>query len=171
MGTKLNPRFDRALARGRLERLGIPLDRRVATLSGGQRAQVALALALAKGRELLLLDEPLAALDPLARREFLQPAHRRLGRPGRDLQRQGQQARRQDLRKLQPDRLPPAAHHPGAARHRPVPGRVQRRRPQPPAVPPRRPFWLFQSIETALFVALAGLLLLAAIHLVRRRIS
>jgi ABC-2 type transport system ATP-binding protein len=72
MGTKLNPRFDRALARGRLERLGIPLDRRVATLSGGQRAQVALALALAKGRELLLLDEPLAALDPLARREFLQ---------------------------------------------------------------------------------------------------
>ena len=72
LGAKLNRRFDRSLARGRLERLGIPLDRRVGALSGGQRAQVALALALAKRPELLLLDEPLASLDPLARREFLQ---------------------------------------------------------------------------------------------------
>jgi ABC-2 type transport system ATP-binding protein len=72
MGAKLNRGFDRPLARSRLERLAIPLDRRVDGLSGGQRAQVALALALAKGRELLLLDEPLASLDPLARREFLQ---------------------------------------------------------------------------------------------------
>jgi ABC-2 type transport system ATP-binding protein len=72
LGAKLNPRFDQALARGRLERVAVPLDRRVGTLSGGQCAQVALALALAKRPELLLLDEPLASLDPLARREFLQ---------------------------------------------------------------------------------------------------
>ncbi|HYN18590.1 MAG TPA: ABC transporter ATP-binding protein, partial [Actinomycetes bacterium] len=72
MGAKLNRRFDQPLARSRLERLAIPLDRRVGALSGGQRAQVALALALAKRPQLLLLDEPLASLDPLARREFLQ---------------------------------------------------------------------------------------------------
>jgi ABC-2 type transport system ATP-binding protein len=73
MGGKLNRRrWDSALARDRLSHLGIPLDRRVAKLSGGQRAQVALALALAKRPDLLLLDEPVASLDPLARREFLQ---------------------------------------------------------------------------------------------------
>jgi ABC-2 type transport system ATP-binding protein len=72
LGAELNRRFDLPLARGRLERLGIPLDRRAGRLSGGQRAQIALAMALAKRPELLLLDEPVASLDPLARREFLQ---------------------------------------------------------------------------------------------------
>ena len=71
-GRRLNPRWDGALARGRMDRLGIPLDRPVGKLSGGQQAQVALALTLAKRPELLLLDEPLSNLDPLARREFLQ---------------------------------------------------------------------------------------------------
>jgi ABC-2 type transport system ATP-binding protein len=72
MGSKLNLRWDAELARTRLAQLGIPPHQPVGKLSGGQRAQVALALALAKRPQLLLLDEPVASLDPLARREFLQ---------------------------------------------------------------------------------------------------
>jgi ABC-2 type transport system ATP-binding protein len=71
MGDRLNADFDVAFGRERLRKVGVPLDRRVDRLSGGQRAQVALCLALAKRPQLLLLDEPLASLDPLARREFL----------------------------------------------------------------------------------------------------
>jgi ABC-2 type transport system ATP-binding protein len=71
MGRHLNPRWDSRSATERLSALGIPPDRQVGRLSGGQRAQVALALALAKRPRLLLLDEPLAALDPLARRDFM----------------------------------------------------------------------------------------------------
>ena len=71
LGRKLNPRWDDALAHERIERLGLSLKQKAGTLSGGQQAQVALTLALAKRPELLLLDEPVAALDPLARREFL----------------------------------------------------------------------------------------------------
>jgi ABC-2 type transport system ATP-binding protein len=71
LGRKLNPRWDDGLARARMQKLGIPLNRRAGKLSGGQQAQVALVLALAKRPDLLLLDEPLSSLDPLARREFL----------------------------------------------------------------------------------------------------
>jgi ABC-2 type transport system ATP-binding protein len=71
-GQRLNGRWDDGLANRRIEQLGIPRDEKVGHLSGGQRAQLALAIALAKRPELLLLDEPLASLDPLARREFLQ---------------------------------------------------------------------------------------------------
>jgi ABC-2 type transport system ATP-binding protein len=70
-GAHLNPRWDGASVRQRLKALNIPVDRAVGKLSGGQRAQVALALILAKRPRLLLLDEPVAALDPLARRNFL----------------------------------------------------------------------------------------------------
>jgi ABC-type multidrug transport system ATPase subunit len=71
LGRRLNPRWDDRLARARIQKLGIPLNRRAGKLSGGQQAQVALVLALAKRPDLLLLDEPLSSLDPLARREFL----------------------------------------------------------------------------------------------------
>ncbi len=72
LGGRLNPRWEERVPRERLQRLGISLDRRVGALSIGQQAQVALSLALGKRPELLLLDEPVASLDPLARRAFLQ---------------------------------------------------------------------------------------------------
>jgi ABC-2 type transport system ATP-binding protein len=67
----LNRRFDHAGARGRLTDLGIPLQKKTGKLSGGQQAQVALTVALARRPRLLILDEPLSALDPLARQDFL----------------------------------------------------------------------------------------------------
>jgi ABC-2 type transport system ATP-binding protein len=72
LGARLNPGWDGQLARNRMRQLGLDPDQKTGKLSGGQRAQVALTLAVAKRPELLLLDEPVAALDPLARREFLQ---------------------------------------------------------------------------------------------------
>lgn len=71
-GRRLNRRWDQAAAEERLRSLDIPFNKQVGQLSGGQRAQVALALALGKHPELLLLDEPVARLDPLARRQFMQ---------------------------------------------------------------------------------------------------
>jgi ABC-2 type transport system ATP-binding protein len=70
-GRKLNPSWNQQLATERVEQLGLSLKQKVARLSGGQQAQIALTLALAKQPRLLLLDEPVASLDPLARREFL----------------------------------------------------------------------------------------------------
>ncbi|WP_439382887.1 ABC transporter ATP-binding protein [Amycolatopsis lexingtonensis] len=72
LGAHLNPRWDTALAEKRIERLGLDPKQHAGKLSGGQRAQLALTIGIAKRPELLLLDEPVAALDPLARREFLQ---------------------------------------------------------------------------------------------------
>jgi ABC-2 type transport system ATP-binding protein len=72
MGAWLNPAWDGELAGRRIEQLGLDPRQRAGSLSGGQRAQLALTLAIAKRPELLLLDEPVASLDPLARREFLQ---------------------------------------------------------------------------------------------------
>ena len=70
-GARLNREWDLDGARARLDALRIPRNRPVSTLSGGQRAQVGLSLTLAKRPKVLFLDEPVAALDPLARREFL----------------------------------------------------------------------------------------------------
>ncbi|MCL4562927.1 MAG: ABC transporter ATP-binding protein [Chloroflexi bacterium] len=71
-GKKLNQVWDENLAVNRLDQLGIPLNLRTNQLSNGQQAQVALVLALAKKPDLLILDEPIGSLDPLARKEFLQ---------------------------------------------------------------------------------------------------
>jgi ABC-2 type transport system ATP-binding protein len=67
----LNLRFDQGYARARLDELGIPLNKKTGKLSGGQQAQLALTLALARRPQLLVLDEPLANLDPLARHDFM----------------------------------------------------------------------------------------------------
>jgi ABC-2 type transport system ATP-binding protein len=72
LGAHMNPGWDSDLAERRIEQLGLDPGRRAGKLSGGQRAQLALTLAVAKRPEFLVLDEPVASLDPLARREFLQ---------------------------------------------------------------------------------------------------
>jgi ABC-2 type transport system ATP-binding protein len=72
LGAHLNPGWDADMARRRIERLDLDPRQKAGTLSGGQRAQLALTLATAKRPELLILDEPVASLDPLARREFLE---------------------------------------------------------------------------------------------------
>jgi ABC-2 type transport system ATP-binding protein len=72
MGAWLNPGWDRDAAERRIRDVGLDPGQRAGGLSGGQRAQLALTLAIAKRPELLLLDEPVASLDPRARREFLQ---------------------------------------------------------------------------------------------------
>jgi ABC-2 type transport system ATP-binding protein len=72
LGARLNPGWDAALASDRIKRLGLDPARRAGKMSGGQRAQLALTMAMAKKPELLILDEPIASLDPLARRQFLE---------------------------------------------------------------------------------------------------
>src|SRR5262249_8748624 len=72
LGARMNPGWDDGLARRRVSAVGLDPRQRAGKLSGGQRAQLALTLAVAKRPEFLILDEPVASLDPLARREFLQ---------------------------------------------------------------------------------------------------
>ncbi|GAB3833274.1 ABC transporter ATP-binding protein [Dactylosporangium cerinum] len=72
LGARLNKRWDEQLARRRITQVGLDPSQKAGRLSGGQRAQLALTIAAAKRPELLIFDEPVAALDPLARRQFLQ---------------------------------------------------------------------------------------------------
>jgi ABC-2 type transport system ATP-binding protein len=71
MTRNLNLRFDQGYAEHRLGELGIPLQQKAGKMSGGQQAQLALTLALARRPRLLVLDEPMAMLDPLARHDFM----------------------------------------------------------------------------------------------------
>jgi ABC-2 type transport system ATP-binding protein len=70
LGAHLNPGWDQSYAQARIARLGVDPKQKAGKLSGGQRAQLALTMAIAKRPALLILDEPVAALDPLARRGF-----------------------------------------------------------------------------------------------------
>jgi ABC-2 type transport system ATP-binding protein len=67
----MNPSWDQGVATTRIDALGIPLKRKIKGLSGGQQAQVSLAMALAKRAPLLALDEPVSSLDPIARLDFM----------------------------------------------------------------------------------------------------
>ena len=71
LGRAMNPSWDQGVATARMDALGIPLKRKVKSLSGGQQAQVSLAMALAKRAPLLALDEPVSSLDPIARLDFM----------------------------------------------------------------------------------------------------
>lgn len=82
LARNLNRRWDQGRALDRLAMLEIPLSQRTSDLSGGQKAQLALTIALARRPELLVLDEPLASLDPVAREDFLTAVVEAAGRDG-----------------------------------------------------------------------------------------
>ncbi len=94
LARNLNRHFDQGYAEARLAELGVPLKRKAGKLSGGQQAQLALTLALARRPRLLVLDEPMAMLDPLARHDFMATGGRRGRRPARPLPRADRPGRR-----------------------------------------------------------------------------
>ena len=150
-------RFDQGPAERRLATLGIPLGRRTGALSGGQQAQVALALALAKRPDMLVLDEPVASLDPPAPARVPPDPH---GRGRR---------RRRDRPVLLPPRARAGARRRPPGRARPRPGHP-RRHPAVGVYHPADRFWAFQLVEAALFVAVAAVLFAVVVWRVRRRV-
>ncbi len=72
LGQHMNSRWDAELAATRIREFKLDPRRKAGRMSGGQRAQLALTMALARRPDLLILDEPVASLDPLARRDFLE---------------------------------------------------------------------------------------------------
>ena len=88
LGRDMNPSWDQQLATARIDALGIPRNRKVRKLSGGQQAQVSLTMALAKRAPLLVLDEPVSSLDPIARLEFMRDVMAAAADTGADTGRQ-----------------------------------------------------------------------------------
>ena len=124
LGAHMNPGWDTAMAGERISRLGLDLAQRAGKLSGGQRSQLALTLAIGKRPELLVLDEPVASLDPLARRTFLADVMELDGGPAADDHPVVAPALRHRARLRPPDRH---GRGPGATRRlrRRAPGRAQ----------------------------------------------
>lgn len=71
LGRELNPGWDQRAAEDIVRAGNVPFDAKISTLSGGQRTRVAVALAFGKRPDLLLLDEPMADLDPVVRHELM----------------------------------------------------------------------------------------------------
>jgi ABC-type branched-subunit amino acid transport system ATPase component len=159
-GRSLNPRFDHAGAGRRLRDLDIPLGHKTGALSGGQQAQVALTLALAKQPRLLVPDEPVASLDPLARRDDGVIQNSWVDGAGRRLT-DGEEAA-----------LLRQAYGGGEALYS-SDARVERFMIDHglrhyTEYHPDSSFWTFQAIESLGFVTLAAVLLTAAVWIVRR---
>ena len=171
LGAHLNPGWDAGYAQYRLDRLAFDPAQRAGKLSGGQRAQLALALtlAIAKRPQLLILDEPVASLDPLARREFLQDLMEAVAEQGLSVIRSpARPARRCSAR----SRRPASRGRGRGGASSPAPPRSRRRTSSRSVTyQPADRYWTFQWLETGIFLTVAILLAWGCFWWVRRRLS